>query len=234
MYKKFEGENVVFDYTDFHDKKRYKVTKKIMRFLLLFTHRIKFIGKENIPEKGGFIVASNHVSNIDPAFIMLSTKKPIHFMAKAELFTNSFKSFWLQAFNAFPVKRGTSDRSSIDYAIELIKQEKVLGMFPEGTCSEDGIPLPAKAGVALVAKATGADVLPVAICSKNRGHVFQTITVRIGKLITYQELGLTPDKRSSSELKSATREIMDKIVKLWEKGPNAYDNKKIKAEKNGN
>jgi len=224
-YKKFEGEEVYFDYTDLKEKKITKFLNGIIKLLSYIIYKVDYVGLENIPKDGGFIMASNHVSIVDPGFLVITCDK-VHFMAKGELFTNKFLAKFFRALNAFPVKRGNSDKSSVEYAINVIKQGKVLGVFPEGTCSDDGFPLQPKAGVSLIAKATRADVLPVAICTKNKGRLFQRVVIRIGEVIKYEDLGISDDKRSSSELRAAARLVMDRIVALWEQGPNARDRKK--------
>ncbi len=222
-YKKFEGEEVYFDYSKTENNKiMSKIIVAVVRAIAFVLYRIKYIGRENIPSDGGFIIACNHVSVCDPVFLKFACR-PTHFMAKGELFTKRWFSAILRTVDAFPVKRGNSDKTSVEYAIRLIKEGKVLGMFPEGTCSDTGLPGQPKAGVALVAKATHADILPVAICTKNKGRVFQKVVIRFGEIIPYENLGLSEDKRSSSELRTASRMIMDKIVDLWKLGPNSLD-----------
>jgi len=225
-YKKFEGEEFYFDYTKTDNNKVLsKIIIAVVRAIAFLVYRIKYIGRENIPKNGGFIIACNHISICDPVFLKFACKST-HFMAKGELFTKKWFSAILRILGAFPVKRGNSDKTSVEYAIRILNEGKILGMFPEGTCSDTGLPGQPKAGVALVAKATGADVLPVAICTKKKGRVFQKVVIRFGEIIPYENLGLSEDKRSSSELRNASRMIMDRIIDLWKLGPNALDENK--------
>lgn len=107
-------------------------------------------------ETGSLIIASNHRNSYDPGLIAAARVRKIHYMAKLELFNlNKLASWMLRHLNAFPISRGTGDQRSLNYAIRLVEEGKVLGIFPEGTRSKDpdGKMLPPKAGIALIAKA---------------------------------------------------------------------------------
>jgi 1-acyl-sn-glycerol-3-phosphate acyltransferase len=175
-------------------------------------YRVRYEGLENIPKDSGFILACNHRSYCDPLFIAHKLRQPIHYMAKAELFRNPVIAFILRGVNAFPVARGTGDRSAIDTAISIIKGGEVMGMFPEGTRSKDGQPLRPRSGVAIVAAETIADVLPCAVCFEGKLRFRTNVTVRYGKLIPAEKLGAQVDSRAT--IKAASRMIMDEIVGL--------------------
>lgn len=181
-------------------------------------YRITYIGKQNVPKKGKLIVAANHISGWDPVFVGSAMVRVIHAMAKEELFHNWFVKAVITGLNAFPVSRGSGDRRAFEYALELLNRDKVLGIFPEGTRSKDYKPGKAKSGIALIAAATGADIVPVAIYSAGKPvRAFRThVIVEFGEVIKNEELGLT-DGKKASELRSATRLIMDRIKGMWEK-----------------
>ena len=84
---------------------------QILSFLIFkIFFRLEIIGKENIPKKGGFIIASNHVSYLDPVVIGGAVlPRRVSFMAKADLFNKTFNSFMLKRLRAFPVKRESAD-----------------------------------------------------------------------------------------------------------------------------
>ena len=208
-----------FDYRRVKDHATYHILMPLN--ILLFNKtmfRVTFVGKENVPKQGGFILASNHIHFLDPLVIAGSRARVMHFMAKEELFHNPAAAFFLTRFNAFPVKRGSSDKSSVEFAIRVVKEGQVLGIFPEGTRSPDGRPGTPKAGVALIAKQAHADVLPVSIYSAQPSKYWTELTVRFGKLIPYDELGITQEG-GTRELRDASRLIMDRITALWEEGP---------------
>ncbi len=204
-----------FDYSVVKDRKYYDVVKGPCKFLLKLGLRIKCEGVENIPKEGAFILASNHIHFVDPAVLLANFPRPIHFMAKVEAFKYKITAFLLTQLNTFPVSRGRSDKASIDYAVKLIENGCVMGIFPEGTRSKDLKPHKAKAGVALIARQTKADILPCSIYCDKKGGLFRKVTVRYGKLIKFEELGLT-EESSTRELREATDRIMGDIVALWE------------------
>ena len=208
---------MAFDYSVVRDRKYYNViTKPLRPFLKLFL-RVKCVGKENIPQEGAFILACNHINILDPVILISECKRPIHFMAKSEAFKNKFAAWFLTHLNVFPVNRGRNDKSSVEYAVKLIENGHILGIFPEGTRSKDLKPAKAKAGVTLIAKQTQADILPASVyCEKKKG-LFRKITVRFGEIIKYEELGLDGEC-STRELRGAAEKIMGEIVDLWEEG----------------
>lgn len=208
-----------FDYSKVKDHATYHLLMPLN--ILLFNKtmfRVTFVGKENVPKEGGFILASNHIHFLDPLVIAGSKTRVMYFMAKEELFHNPAAAYFMTRFNAFPVKRGSSDKASVEYAIRVVKEGNVLGIFPEGTRSPDYRPGAPKAGVALIAKQAHADVLPVSIYSEHQAKYWTDLTVRFGKMIPYQELGIT-EEGGTRELREASRLIMDRITELWEEGP---------------
>ena len=204
-----------FDYSVVKDRKYYDVVKGPCKFLLKLGLRIKCEGVENIPKEGAFILASNHIHFVDPAVLLANFPRPIHFMAKVEAFKYKITAFLLTHLNTFPVSRGRSDKASIDYAVKLIENGCVMGIFPEGTRSKDLKPHKAKAGIALIARQTKADILPCSIYCDKKGGLFRKVSVRYGELIKYEELGLT-EESSTKELRAAADKIMEEIVDLWE------------------
>lgn len=204
-----------FDYSVVKDRKYYDIVKGPCKFLLKLGLRIKCEGVENIPKEGAFILASNHIHFVDPAVLLANFPRPIHFMAKVEAFKYKITAFLLTQLNTFPVSRGRSDKASVDYAVKLIENGHILGIFPEGTRSKDLKPHKAKAGVALIARQTKADILPCSIYCDKKGGLFRKVTVRYGELIKYEELGLT-EESSTKELRAAADKIMEEIVDLWE------------------
>lgn len=206
-----------FDYSTVRQYKLYGIMKPILKFLSHIFYKINYVGKENFPKKGGYIIASNHISAPDPAFIYLTTPGKIHFLNKAENFEKPFFNWMYTHFNAIPITRGASDRAALEYAIKVIEQGDILGIFPEGTRSKDYTPQQAKAGVALIARETKADVVPISIYSEDKAKFFTKITVRIGEPIPYESLGFHGSGKSD-ELRNASKLIMEEIKTLWGKG----------------
>ena len=218
MEPKIKGK--AFDYDDTRDRKFYDALVWMFHPLAKIIFKTQFIGRENVPKTGSLIIASNHRNSYDPGLIAAARVRKIHYMAKLELFNiTRFTSWLLRHLNAFPISRGTGDQRSLNYAIRLIEEGKVLGIFPEGTRSKDpnGKMLPPKAGVALIAKATHSDILPACIYFEGKSKFRKKMTIRFGEVIPYEDLGLT-DESNMGEIKEASRFIMGKIGELLEKG----------------
>lgn len=125
--------------------------------------RIKVYGKNNIPQKGGFILASNHVSYLDPVAIGVACPRKLNFMARHDLFDNPAFSWLLYRLGAFPVKRDSADLSALKEAMKRVKQGKVLTVFPEGSRAFDGISNEPQPGIGFLAAKLNVPVVPAFI-----------------------------------------------------------------------
>ncbi len=210
-------ENSVYDFSKIKEYKTYTALMPLAKAVCKTVQKCTYIGRENIPKTGGFILACNHMSTFDPIALGGAGRRVFHFMAKEELFENKALARFLTHLNAFPVVRGKGDMTAVHFAEEIIRSGWVLGIFPEGTRSEDYRPMRAKSGAALIAKQTGADVLPVSIYTDQNYKRGTKLTVRFGKLIKNEEFGFTEEGKSR-ELKEASRRIMEEITALWEEG----------------
>ncbi len=191
----------------------YSVARILCRVFLLILRRWEIIGLENFPQNGGVIAAANHVSYWDPVVVGCSLNRPVHFMAKAELFKVPVLGPIITAFNAFPVQRGKSDRNAIRKAVEILNAGKVLGVFPEGTRSSSGELLKPHLGAAMLAYKTGVPIMPIAVIG-SRGF-FGKITVKIGKPIPLPEpKGSRPGRQ---DLEEYSNQVMAAISQLIEK-----------------
>lgn len=193
----------------------YKIGRAICMVLIRLLFSIKIEGKENIPQTG-YILVANHRTNFDPLFVVSGICQQVCFMAKAELFRIPVAGRIIRGLGAFPVERGKGDTGAIDWAVNLIHSGRVLGMFPEGTRSLDGVPRRPKSGASIIAMQTGADLLPCAVCYGKKLGFRTKVTIKYGKLIKNNELNFTPSKQATSEIKAASRLMMDRIIQLLE------------------
>ena len=99
----------------------YAIAKFVTNLLIHILYKMRYEGVENIPEGGGYMVCSNHRTNMDPLFIAQKLKTQLFFMAKQELFQNKFVSLIIRGLGAFPVERGKGDSSAIDFAVDTLK-----------------------------------------------------------------------------------------------------------------
>jgi 1-acyl-sn-glycerol-3-phosphate acyltransferase len=121
------------------------------------------VGLEYVPPTGPVLLVANHIGLVDPALIGAVSPRPVYFMAKEELFHNPIVKWIISQYHAFPVRRGEGDRQAYQTTVRLLRQGEVVGMFPEGTRSRDGVLRRAHPGAAAIAARSGAKVLPVAV-----------------------------------------------------------------------
>ena len=158
--------------------------------------RAQIIGEENIPEQGGVLLCGNHVSYLDPPAVSM-VKRPVRFMAKAELFKIPLLGPFIGASGTFPVKRGTADRGALKKAIECLKNGEVVGMFPEGTRNyhpEEGM-MALEAGAGMIVLRAQVPVIPVALVNTEKVHPphslyfhFNKIKIVCGKPVVLDDL----------------------------------------------
>ncbi|MHA6483868.1 lysophospholipid acyltransferase family protein [Paenibacillus sp. strain BS8-2] len=182
----------------------------LFRFLLRVTYRLLFRleakGLHHIPAEGPVILASNHISNLDPPTIGVLVPRKVNFMAKEELFKVPVLGPLITAFGAFPVKRGGVSKEAIKSAITLLKAGNVLGIFPEGSRKTPGA---AKKGAAMIAVRSGATIIPVAIVGKYR--IFRKTLVCYGAPI---DLHAIIQESSPDMLEQVTDAVMVRINEL--------------------
>ncbi len=209
-----------FDYSQVKHYKLYNFIKAVFRPIVKIVYKTQFKGLENIPQNGErYIVAINHTCALDPVFVAMPKQvPPLHFMAKIELFKNPIAGWFITHMYGFPVNRGKGDTSAIDYGEKIIEEGHVMAICPEGKRIKDknGVPQRAKAGVAVIAKATNASVLPVAICCDGPIKAGKKLTVSYGKLITPEEMNFNKEDFASSDIRKAANLVMDRITELWE------------------
>ena len=204
-----------FDFSAPRESRLYNVFRPLAKGFISLRFCVNSFGEENIPEKGAFILAANHISALDPVMIISHCPRTLHFMAKDELFKNPVFASFLKKMNVFPVKRQTSDKRALEFAKRIISSGWALGIFPEGSRIKDAIPKRAKNGVSYLAAKTKADVLPVSIYKAlGEKRLRPHITIRFGKLIKNSELGFS-DEYSQQKIRESSEKIMSAITALW-------------------
>ncbi len=180
--------------------------------------RIKVIGRENLIRDRGFVLASNHISAIDPVFIVLARfwGRRMLIMGKEELFeVNPFITWFMRAVNVVPVHRGRGDTAAVDKAVESVKGGQGLLIFPEGTRSKDGNLGKLKSGAFVVASAAGVDMTPCRIIYKGgKMRLFGRVTVVFGPPIPAEKLALGEEHsaRRLRECKALLEEHLERLL----------------------
>lgn len=181
--------------------------------------RGRIYGKEKLPRTGPVILVSNHASDFDPPFIAAGLERPVAFMAKEELFKVPILGPAIRGFGAYPVKRGSADRSAIRAALASLEQGWAAGLFLDGTRRPDGRIHDPKLGAAMIAAKTQAPLLPVSIWGTEHilpeGAKFVRpvpVTIRVGEMIA------PPASGDRAALEATTQACVAAVMALHDLG----------------
>jgi len=186
--------------------------------------RLQFEGLENIPDRGGAILAPNHVSVLDPIALALGPSgrgRTVRFLAGAEFFERGrhIVAFGLRRFRQIPVRRGMADWGALREVAGVIRSGALAGIFPEGRMGDGPGLLPGQKGLARVALVAGVPVIPVAIWGTQQrwprsafrwARPFRP-TVRI---VVGRPIAVAGDPRNRKDVRNLTDRIMMEIAAL--------------------
>ncbi len=144
----------------------YRAAGLVVKPLMRFWFRIRVDGAQHIPAEGPVILASNHLSNIDPVLVASAIRRPVAFMSKSELFVGPL-GWILHGIAQFPVNRGSIDREALRQSSAVVEEGGVLGLFPEGRRG-DGSFTTIHPGLAYIVLREPCPVVPVAIFGTER------------------------------------------------------------------
>jgi len=146
----------------------YGILKPVAVALMRAWFGLRVRGAEHIPASGPALIVSNHQSILDPPLIGGAARRPIYFLAKAELFRIPLFGALIRRLNARPVRREGPDPGALRMALRVLEEDGALLIFPEGTRGAEGVLRPAKAGAGMLAVKSGAPVVPVYISGSGR------------------------------------------------------------------
>lgn len=185
----------------------YTFGKALVKTALTPLYRFEVIGLEKFPKEGGILLCSNHIHALDPPVVGMTAPRTVHFMAKEELFKTPILGPILPKVNAFPVKRGMSDREALRSALKILKGGEVMGLFPEGTRSTDGVLKKGLSGAGFFALRGEADVVPCAIVGPYK--MFRKVKVVYG-----EPIAMAPFRERKASADEVTEAIMERIQSI--------------------
>ena len=141
----------------------WKSLQTLARILSTVLFDLKVDGLEHIPANGGAIIACNHQSYLDPILMNVRLRRPLSYIAKAELFKSRFMNWLLRSVGAFPVHQGTTDVHAVRQSIQRLREGWLLNIYPEGARSVDGEIGQMQRGIALIDRWAHVPVLPAVI-----------------------------------------------------------------------
>lgn len=184
----------------------YFIVRNFLKLFLIIFTGFRIYGKEKVPKKGGFILAGNHVSHLDPPALASACPRVLHFMARHTLFNNRLFGWLIGSCNSFPVRRGEADLGAFKEAIRRLKKGNVLLIFPEGTRSLTKEMADAQPGIGYLSIMAGVPILPAYIKGTDeamprgaRSIKPVRVSVYFGSMIEPQKLGLPADRRQASQ-----------------------------------
>ena len=177
----------------------YRISRPFIRLYMFIAYRPKYVGLENIPKEGRIVLSGNHTNNLDCWLLMSCTKRTIHFLAKDSL-VKGWKGLIFNNMGVIPVNRKIHDKGALINAEKALEEDKVIGIFPEGTFNHsDDVILPFKIGAVKMASETGSPIVPFVI--KGEYKIFK----RKIKLEFLEPINVPLEK----DLTSYNQELMD-------------------------
>jgi 1-acyl-sn-glycerol-3-phosphate acyltransferase len=200
----------------------YWVIKLVLTPILRVIVRVRIDGKEHLPRSGPVILAANHRSFLDSIFIPLVVSRRVTFVAKAEYFDDPKTAWFFRGVGQIPIRRegGSASQGALQAATEVLEAGAVFGIYPEGTRTRDGKLHRGHTGVARLALATGAPIVPVGLVGtdevqpvdRRMPRLFRTVRVRFGEPI---DAGHYRDETDDHiVLRALTDEVMYEIQQL--------------------
>lgn len=184
--------------------------------------RSRVRGRRNVPQKGPVILAPNHVSMLDPPLVGVACGRWPYTMAKAELFKGVL-GWIIEQMGTFPIHRGQADRRALKIARKLLDEGNALLIFPEGTRSRTGELGEPEIGVAMLAHASKAAVVPIwiagtegAFSPANPGFAVVRTEIRFGKPLQLDDLYAKRGNRET--LEEINARLMQAIAALGTQG----------------
>jgi 1-acyl-sn-glycerol-3-phosphate acyltransferase len=188
----------------------------LCRIFSLVFFRLRVCGRENVPDKGAFILVCNHQSYLDPVFCGAPLKRHLNFVARDSLFKNWFFGWMISSVNTIPVKQGEADLTAMRKVINLLKEGKGVCLFPEGTRTIDGKITSLKPGIGLLCRRGDAAIVPALIdgafeCWPRHQKIFLpgSISVIYGETITNEQIKKMSDEQLANLLTDTLRQMQN-------------------------
>lgn len=201
----------------------YSILRGLAIVVFKICFAIKIEGKENIPCRGGVILASNHLSYLDPIVLGIFVPRRVNFMAKEELFENLFFRWLIVKLGAFPIKRERIDRITYKKILNLLDKGQVVILFPEGTRSIDGRIGQLQAGTARIALKADVPLVPIIVRGTEKVLPRGKKLIKLARIRAWAgkplKKNMTSDKEiTKKDIEELQRELEEKMRLLCGEG----------------
>lgn len=202
----------------------YYISWRLVQLLAFLYFRLKVYNIENVPEKGAVILASNHISYLDPFFIGAKVKRKICYLCRDSAFEWFLIGKLLKKWNAIPLDREGRSPAGLKGILDRLENGEAVMLFPEGTRTRDGEIQSARPGIGLLVAQSGAPVVPIRIFGAweayNRFMRIprpKPVKVVFGAPLRFDALLSGLKKCSRDEIKIVYKQISDEIMEAIKK-----------------
>jgi 1-acyl-sn-glycerol-3-phosphate acyltransferase len=182
----------------------YWISRLFLKLVCMIFFPPRCHGLKHIPRQGGFIVASNHLSNIDPLLLGIIMKPQLHFLGKDSLFQNKFFGAFLRIVHVIPIKRESADVGALRESLKRLRRGCPLLIFPEGVRAGSKTVIrragAAYSGIGFLAIKSGVPVIPVKIIGTDevlppggRKLKRHRVTVIVGPALSFSQQASYPE-----------------------------------------
>ncbi|MEK6568576.1 MAG: lysophospholipid acyltransferase family protein [Candidatus Omnitrophota bacterium] len=189
---------------------------RFLRFFLICSCRLFFHlevrGRGFIPKKGGFVLASNHASFLDPILVGTACPRVLNFAARESLFRNKFFGWFITEMGSFPIKRWSADLSAVKESVRRLKNNAGLLVFPEGTRSQDGNIRVITGGFVMLAAKARVPIIPVWVSGSRKAWGKGSRFIKPAKIMVI--FGSPVDVGNRRDYEVAAREVVGRIQGL--------------------
>lgn len=186
---------------------------------------VRVTGAEHIPEQGGAVVASNHVSYLDELFTGYAAYqrgRRLRFVAKKEIFDVPVVGAAMRTLGQIPVDRGGTPQDAVRAAVDALGQGELVGMFPEGTISTSFVPLRGKTGAGRMALEAGVPLIPAAVWGGQRSLTKRRKRRFPRRIVVTCDIGAPLQPGPDEDAHDLTRRLMDVIGEMVDKAQRNY------------
>jgi 1-acyl-sn-glycerol-3-phosphate acyltransferase len=191
----------------------YDLSKLILWLFFRIGFGLEVRGQEHVPTRGGFVVASNHVSYLDPPVVGVACPRRVAFMARTTLFAHPLLGMFLRGVHAIPLRRGEADHGAIGEAIARLRRGLGVAIFPEGTRQLSGVLGAARRGVGLLAVSAQVPIVPALVTG-----TFEAMPPEAKRLARAKiRVAFGPAIPYTSSVSSSSRhqELADAVTQTW-------------------
>lgn len=201
----------------------YLVVKFLSWLILRLGFGLTVRGQAHVPRSGPFILASNHVSYLDPLVVGVSCPRPVTFMARVTLWRHPLMRWFLRHTGVIPIQPGAGDLAAVREAVRQLREGRPVGIFPEGGRQASGQLGQAKRGVGVIATTAGVPIVPVLVqgtfqaLPRGDARLHRSkIQVAFGPQITYTDARFSASQPTTKAGRAARHEALaNTVTQSW-------------------